>query len=471
MEEYLQFLKQWILSLPPLFAIASFCLVLVCFLIGIFLVDRATNIALKVLQSFSASILVVAFYFALLPTIYFIVPPPYHDHAILSFSALGLLYFGAIVYRGRRRPKSCESTYFSWSIPSWEMNEKGDFKQRPTLIINGEKYVFDTPDGYIYLFQEMLRLGADKVPIDPQLVAFRNNRLYRKTCRATLNLSPDPVFLPSVQLPQDNFPVPDPVTPRPIPFSPPMAHAEDKSPAIGVPSSSSLLQQSNPMTAHEPNEPLAHSDAGRDPTDKKPVIQTLFEFGGSYIVLAFLILFAATGVLAFVLEGFPPALLGVAFFGGGAFVYWKWHQRPRTIVSATAPPIAPVAPPASGNMRVQMQRREVVRRQKTGGLSSVTFNTFELILQVQFSETALKTIHHAGLLSYIIHGGPKNFLDDDDSPVFVSDLIGKPLTLIRESVPEINEIEAQLRASLSTLSDYIKSALQTPTTGAETFEL
>lgn len=212
-------------------------------------------------------------------------------------------------------------------------------------------------------------------------------------------------------------------------------------------------------------------ELGRDPTDNKPALQKLFEFGGSYIVLGFLLLMAGGGISAFVMEGFPPALFGTVIFGGAAYAYWRWHQRPRTIVSATAPPIAPITAPASGNMRVQMQRREVVRKQKTGGLSSHTFNTFELICQVQFSETALKTIQHAGLLLYTLYDGPKNLFDGDESPLLVRDLIGKPVTLIRESVPEINDIEAQLRTSLTNLNDHIKSAQQTPMTNTDTFEL
>jgi hypothetical protein len=214
----------------------------------------------------------------------------------------------------------------------------------------------------------------------------------------------------------------------------------------------------------------------RDPTDLKPLSDTLFEFGGSYIVLSILVGLCIINVIGIALDPFMHTILA-ALFGVGAFIYWNWHQRPRTIVSATKPPdTAPIAKPVSGNMRVDFQRREVVRKQKTGGLSSVTYNTFELIIQVQFSETALKIIHHANLMPYTLSKYAASMFDFTlehkyDPPIVVADLVGKPLVIIRDSLPELNTMESQLREALKTLNEAIKTAGETQTTARETFEL
>jgi len=216
---------------------------------------------------------------------------------------------------------------------------------------------------------------------------------------------------------------------------------------------------------------------GRDPTDIKPLSETIYGFRGNYFILAFLGFFTIFPILLFFAVYDGSLLFDAILFGIGTFFYWKWFQTPRTIVSATRPPdVAPIAKPISGNMRIDIQRREVVRRQKTVGLSSETFNTFELIVQVQFSETALKIIHHANLTPYALSKLAASMFDFTfehkyDPPIVVGDLIGKPLVVIRDSLPELNAMENELRAALNTLNDTIKTAGETPAASRDTFEL
>jgi uncharacterized protein YdbL (DUF1318 family) len=85
------------------------------------------------------------------------------------------------------------------------MAEDGNWRQQPTLIINGNKYVFDTPQGYIQLFEEMLVENPSDTKIGSYLEAMKNSQLYRMTCRARLNLSSDPPFVPSSHFVPTNF--------------------------------------------------------------------------------------------------------------------------------------------------------------------------------------------------------------------------------------------------------------------------
>jgi hypothetical protein len=249
------------------------------------------------------------------------------------------------------------------------------------------------------------------------------------------------------------------------------------------PRMSSQLQSSNNHSvsaAQTPTEPQMNPplpDHGRDPTDIKPLSDTIYGFRGNYFILAFLGFFTIFPILAFFVVYDAGLLFSAILFGAGTFAYWKWFQTPRTIVSATKPPdVAPLAKPISGNMRIDIQRREVVRRQKTVGLSSVTFNTFELIIEVQFSETALNMIHHANLTPYVLSKHTASMFDftfehEYDPPIVVRDLIGKPLVVIRDALPELNAMENELRAALNTLNEAIKTAGGTPAASRDTFEL
>ena len=216
---------------------------------------------------------------------------------------------------------------------------------------------------------------------------------------------------------------------------------------------------------------------GRDPTDIKTLSEAIYRFRGNYFILGVLGFFTIFFFLALLAVHDGGLLFLVLLFGAGTFAYWNWFQTPRTIVSATRPPdVAPIVKPISGNMRIDIQRREVVRRQKSVGLSSVTFNTFELIVQVQFSETALNIIHHANLTPYVLSKHTASMFDftfqhEYDPPIVVGDLIGKPLVVIRDLLPELNAMENELRAALNTLNETIKTAGETPAASRDTFEL
>jgi hypothetical protein len=212
----------------------------------------------------------------------------------------------------------------------------------------------------------------------------------------------------------------------------------------------------------------------RDPKDPQQGLNTAFTFtetGGSFIVLGFLALMAIAPTIAFLKEGFFPALIGTFIFGPATYAYWKWHQRPRYIVSETEPPPpAATAPPVSGNMRVTIQRKEVVYHQKTGGLSSDTYTAFQIICYVTFSESALAIMQHANLLGYVVADEP--FDDDSPGPILVSHLVGQdPVVVTRRELPAANDFERYLRESLKQLNSEITLAVSKPTTGTETFEL
>lgn len=49
----------------------------------------------------------------------------------------------------------------TWYCSSWQQDDKGNWLHQPILSIDGAKYVFDTPQEYIAVFQEIGRRCGD----------------------------------------------------------------------------------------------------------------------------------------------------------------------------------------------------------------------------------------------------------------------------------------------------------------------
>jgi hypothetical protein len=209
MEAYIDFVKQWVFEEHRLSVFLTVCWISVFWFALAFFLPSKINLVARILLACAAAFALFVLTTFGRPAMSFYFPKPYDAYASFGIGVFSLIIIGVLEYRDRQRTK--RSSYFAWSISSWESDERGNWKKQPILIIDGEKYIFETPHGYIHLFQQMKERGYEHPNIDINLIDLNNTVRWRNTCRAYLNLPPDPPFTPTVNLPAPNFRISEPV--------------------------------------------------------------------------------------------------------------------------------------------------------------------------------------------------------------------------------------------------------------------
>lgn len=166
---------------------------------------------------------------------------PVYKVLALFFLCAGSIFYLNFIIDNYYYPKSAreDSTRApSWQISSWQPDSSGNWLQQPILSIDGAKYVFDTPQEYIAVFQDLARRSGDPTgTIKHQIEALHQAARYRVTVRTAAGLPPD---APMPRKPGA------PVEPSPIPPLEEILEAARYEPAQISPSSTEPNTQTSP---------------------------------------------------------------------------------------------------------------------------------------------------------------------------------------------------------------------------------
>ncbi len=97
----------------------------------------------------------------------------------------------------------------TWHCSSWQQDNSGNWLRQPILSIDGAKYIFDTPQEYIAVFQELgRRWGDPKGDIKRNIEELHQAARYRATVRVAAGLPPDVPIPAKPAAPQEPSPIP-----------------------------------------------------------------------------------------------------------------------------------------------------------------------------------------------------------------------------------------------------------------------
>ena len=97
----------------------------------------------------------------------------------------------------------------TWYCSSWKQDSNGNWLRQPILSIDGAKYVFDTPQEYIAVFQELgRRCGDPNGNIKRNIEEMHQAARYRASVRTAAGLPPDSPVPVKPAAPQEPPPIP-----------------------------------------------------------------------------------------------------------------------------------------------------------------------------------------------------------------------------------------------------------------------